>query len=265
MVLTGLATSLLSMVIARDTRDKIVTALARIVIFIVCLAGLFLSNLNLTDLQAFDKTTGIKNKLPGKDQHDSMLVLPVFCLLETSFDPFSGLSPEETKYLTHTGLSRNAFIQREFILTIFVLVIIPKFVTGILAPKGVEAVLDDDRTFCGINARRLYFFGTGFFKMLVWGIATGLISWNWVMIYSLRDWAEDSGWLEFEDGQNPERDVQGLGQIAPLVSLIAIGIAFVGALYGLLPFNKKDDNQNPDPSASIPLQNMHHGYRPIAP
>lgn len=265
MVLDGLATSILAMVIARDTRDKIVSALARIVIFIVCLVGLFLSNLNLTDLQAFDKTTGIKNKLPGKDQHDSMLVMPVFCLLETTFDPFSGLSSEEKKYLTHTGLSRNAFVQRELILTLFVLVIVPKFVTGIFAPKGAETVIDDDLTVCGINARRLYFYATGFFKMLVWGIATGLICWNWVMIYSLRDWAEDSGWLELEDGENPERDVQGLGQVAPLVSLLGIGIAFVAALYGLLPFNKKDDNQNPNPNAAIPLQNMHHGYSPLAP
>ena len=54
--------------------------------------------------------------------------------------------------------------------------------------------------------------------------------WNLVSIISLRNWINSSAWLERDNNINPERRIQDLGQLVPLVTLINILFSPIGAL-----------------------------------
>jgi hypothetical protein len=68
----------------------------------------------------------------------------------------------------------------------------------------------------------------GLARFLIWVACVFVIIWNWINIGNLRKWADQSEWLQKENGENPESKFQGIGQIAPLASLGAAFVFFDG-------------------------------------
>ncbi|KAH6887702.1 hypothetical protein B0T10DRAFT_574861 [Thelonectria olida] len=268
LVLAGLAASLLALILIRKPQKKIISMLLRIAMFSACLAGL----LGQKDVQGVDNTSSIRSQLPGMDQRDSTVVLPTFCLLDDSLNPFPGLTAEEKKHLINKGLSRNAVVQSRFLLAFFILVALFKHILGLRQRWGLESSHKVSSRCCGCNPAFVVYIMTTFCKFAVWAFSLILICYNWLTVFLLRDWVERSGWLELEDGQNPERDVQGLGQIAPLIALGAIGFTITDTVSEFL--NNWWKKTHPKASAgspnSIQLQPVNsghstHGYTPITP
>lgn len=264
-MLAGLASSALGMLIVRNARQKLITGLARIAVFVVCLVGLFgLKPLrdSMADVD-LSRPSPFRNRLPGPQQGDSVIVLPAYCFLDASFDPMEALSDDERDHLAHNGLQSNAAVQAILIMLIFIAVALSKYIFGLRARWDISESNKAGGRVCGGDGSLVGYIIIAFLKFIAWGIVIGLVAWNWASIFLLRDWAEKSGWLRLDDGWNEERDVQGLGQIAPLIALGAIGVVITDAL-SQFTAPKEDNNvvvtaqapQSPVHANSFPLQNL---------
>jgi hypothetical protein len=226
-ILTGLATSLLGMLLVHNLREKVFTAIVRGGIFIVCIAGVF----SLKAMQESIKngyngvTTPLSDNLPGSTQTDSILVLPAYCFMDSTLDPWGRLTDEQKKHLAANGLGSYSAAQAYIITILIIPAAIGKWVGSIRRQKGTTP-----SQFQAGAQKRLFMQS----YLLVYGLVWGLVAWNWASIFILRNWAERSGWLKIEDGKNEERDVQGLGQIAPLIALGAIGLMITDTLSKLV-------------------------------
>jgi hypothetical protein len=70
-------------------------------------------------------------------------------------------------------------------------------------------------------------------KGLIWACSVVLILWNWITIVTLRRWVHRSGWLNKEEG-NPENEVRGIGQLAPLVALGTVGFTLLNGVWAVV-------------------------------
>ncbi|KAM5341998.1 hypothetical protein ACJ41O_015029 [Fusarium nematophilum] len=177
--------------------------------------------------------------LPSLDQIDSPLVLPAFCILEDSLNPLSNLSAREKEHLRHRDSLPGQTGTLATILIVSLIVIV-------------------------IRAVNLY--------SLICKSGHIIVAYNMMLAISnigkLRTWMDRSVWLQREDGENPEQDVQGIGQMAPLITLVAIPFTvgniasfLVGRMRCCRYYPLEEDPDNGGDNSSAPRTADQQGYQ----
>lgn len=234
-VLVGLATSLLAYIQVRSPFEVYFSSLARLTIFGIGIG--FLARTGKMLQPEEEDVTAAQAYLPARDQLDSLIILPAICILEKQMNPFANLTDEQKEHLTHRGLRRDVRSQAQVLMAPFILVAMVTLF-GVRFRKTlprdsqsqgslqVPVDMDAERN----KMANLRFYISGVLKTGFWLGALVIIVLNWVTIGILRGWVDRSEWLNKEDG-NPEKDVRGVGQLAPLVSLGFVGFAFLDGLW----------------------------------
>lgn len=75
----------------------------------------------------------------------------------------------------------------------------------------------------------------GFFLLYLLGgiaISCAIVVIQGKYVFALRRWVNNSGWMELEDGQNPENDATSFGQLVPICLTALTLFAFLGIISG---------------------------------
>ena len=243
MILVGLTTSALSYTLARNSYKSYLSLVVRVGLFMIDYVGLT----RTLDNNNFEENDRFLQRVPGNGQKDSIIVLPAFCLLDKSYDPMGDLQPSEQLHLAHTGLNRNTNFQIYAILVVGVIAFGGTIlhIAYLVWEKKFRFVLWTDKFGDHTNLTAYTRDRPGLLKLLtglwwvarfgIWAVCTIFIIWNWASIILLRRWINGSVWLELEDGANPERGVQEIGQMTPLVAAFgAIVLTFLNSLSEVL-------------------------------
>jgi hypothetical protein len=236
MVLLGLTTSILAFILVRSPYKSFLSALARIVIFGISI-GTLIRSTKMTESD-FTDVPAVQSKLPNKGQWDSLIIAPAYCILENSVNPFFNLTESQQDHLTHTGLTRDVKKQCIALLAASVITLIATSSELVVNyRRGVERSPQQPGTRHTPSA--VHEMGTSWFavfrviKAVIWIISVVLIIMNWITIITLRRWVDKSKWLDSEGG-NPEKDVRGVGQLAPLVALGVAGFTFLNGVWSYI-------------------------------
>lgn len=277
MVVVGMLTTAFAILLVRTVyKSYVFSTLARIVVLAVCLTILTESNADFTEtlspLPTIHETRAllstIHEKLPADDQKDSLIVLTAYCIFEAAVNPIFNLTQEQEEYLTKSGLHRNIRHQSRTIAGMFIFaamgISLGPFFSRKHSTKEAHQALDE-RT---LRFRRRFqysmFIAVPCVKGFIGGVCLGLIIWNWITISILRSWVDKSDWLNREGG-NPENDIQGIGQTAPLVALGAVGYTYLDGVWMMARKShlfrrfRYDDNPNASRRSSIALQPLVEG------
>ncbi|KAH8595863.1 hypothetical protein B0O99DRAFT_594167 [Bisporella sp. PMI_857] len=236
MVLVGMLTSVLAFVLVRSPFKSFLSSLARLAIMIFCEIVMLLS-LGLIESKPV-KENELQANTPGNGQKDSFLILPAYCLLDSSIDPVSNLTDEQRQHLTNTGHRRDIIHQIYVIAGMLVLLVFIPLVIGFWKytqrhVKAADAALFPNHTEDQNATAKVRFFLSSFIKGIMWGLCLGFIIWNWITIVNLRNWIDTNDWLNKEKG-NPERGLEGIGQLAPLAALGAGCFTFSNGLWEII-------------------------------
>ena len=140
------------------------------------------------------------NKLPSPAQRDSVILLPLYCLLETSLDTFKNLSSEEQLYVALGVPADNPYAQFWALVPVAVLV----FTVAVLYDLIIVCFSISDKKISDEIGTTRVAWTPVIFKFCCLCISLGLIIFNWYTIVSLRSWINGSIWLIQENGKNPE-------------------------------------------------------------
>ncbi|KAH6692585.1 hypothetical protein F5X68DRAFT_59418 [Plectosphaerella plurivora] len=266
MVLVGLATSILAFVLVQSPYRSYLSSLARIVIMGLAIGYLIRAGNLLEDKE---RLAAVHAKLPKKGQQDSLIILPAICVLTDAVNPFFDLTNDQKEHLRHKGLVRDIHNQAQVLLVPYIMLTVAtlfgmryrlKLVRKTDAQGTLQVPLDPNEEKNRLASVRFYV--SCLLKGALWVTCLVLIIWNWITIGVLRSWVDRSEWLNKEGG-NPEKDVLGLGQLAPLISLGVVGFALLDGLWGGVKDwrifgHLKDDEEETKPSrrSSIQLQPM---------
>ncbi|KAH7371990.1 hypothetical protein BKA66DRAFT_572553 [Pyrenochaeta sp. MPI-SDFR-AT-0127] len=196
-IFVGCATFVLSIIFVQKYFLKPITALLRIVSMVIILSvyGTFLRIQSAN----FDPMTII----PKVGTTDSDLFLPAMCLLDAGSVDVNISAPK--------NLMRNFFY---FIGLFFAIAVL----MHALPPVARYFQITKRK---GLTIKSA--FGINIGKTLMYAVLLVFIGVEWSVIMRLRKWVDQSGWMDTEEG-NPEMDAKGIGQLAPLIALSAIGI-----------------------------------------
>lgn len=94
-VLVGLVTSVLAFVLVRSPYKSYFSSLARIVLFGISIATL----LQTKDVRMLEDNdvAAMQGHLPTETQKDSLIILPAYCILERSVNPFFNLTDDQKR------------------------------------------------------------------------------------------------------------------------------------------------------------------------
>lgn len=233
MVLVGLATSVLAFILVRSPYKWFLSALARIIIFGICI-GTLIRSTKMTESD-FTDVPAVQNQVPNKGQWDSLIIAPAYCILENAVNPFFNLTESQQKHLTHTGSRRDVKSQCIILLAASALTLVATSVELALSNRTGRKQ-DSRQRGSRVTPSTVLEMLTGWFpifrliKFLIWALSTILIIWNWITIIPLRRWVDKSEWLNKEDG-NPEKHIEGVGQLAPVVALGVVGFTLLNGLW----------------------------------
>ncbi|KAH8587902.1 hypothetical protein B0O99DRAFT_601274 [Bisporella sp. PMI_857] len=235
MALVGLATSILAFILARNPFRSFFSSIVRLAAIGFCLIPL-LSNLGIPEVKNPEIQKALK-KIPKVSQKDSLLILPAYCVLEASNNPFSDLTTNQKEHLNNTGRMRHVRAHNILLLVVWSLTSLAFILTcfwnyGEYDDENTEEAGDPD---AGLKSQdiedknKLIFRSVA--RITVWVICIYVIIWNWINIGNLRKWIDRGDWLNKDNGGNPESKLQGIGQIAPLAALSAGAIAFLDGVW----------------------------------
>jgi hypothetical protein len=250
-VLVGLATSVQAFVVVRSPLKVLVTSIARLVVMSICLAQLFAIKGAIASLKPnlAKGQTGVLDTIPSRGQQESLLLLPAYCILHESFNPFLNLTSFQAEKLRNKGIQRGAVSQNYIILMLIALLML------VLLSATIQKCWRRDKPVREKWEKRLFWIKTaikfsGFMTCLV------LTIFNWIIILRLRNWMNQNEWLN-DDPSNPENGVKGFGQYAPLASLGTVFVTlFNGLSGGLLKkwswlYRGDDDFEDNDDGKSV--------------
>lgn len=196
-IFVGCATFVLSIIAVQKYFIKPLTAFLRIVSMVIILStyGTFLRRQSAN----FDPM----NIIPPAGTSDSNLFLPAICLLDSASANPNLSAPK--------NLMRNFFY---FIGLFFAIAVLMHALPPVIRYFGITKRR-------GLTIKSA--FGINIGKTLMYTVLLVFIGIEWSVIMRLRNWVDQSGWMDSEEG-NPEMDAKGIGQLAPLIALTAIGI-----------------------------------------
>lgn len=217
-ILVGLSTSLLASVLVHSRDKSYFTSCLRIIICSVAFIGLY----NTNGIHISNKSQGkvFLGRLPARTQEDSLLLLPAYCVLEETVSPFFHLNVEQQQLFTNSGGPCD--VSRQCLVLLFIHIIMSLFTILDINPR---------RILQSQKRARQWVYISGVCRGLIWIGCLALIIFNWVSIETLRSWVDGSEWLSRDEGRNPEKDYQGIGQLAPLFSLGAIGFTLLNTFW----------------------------------
>lgn len=217
----GLATSALTLLIVPDFGGSKYATIVRILVLITCITGYL-----ITATTSHDARIGqVQYKPPAPDQNASLVLLPAYCLIEKGFDPTPDLTAVELESLANGG--RHAALTAQIIMATFCIgsaSLIACFTITYFTKlrRHADAERKRDEPSLG-SSRGRFMLELPCVKAVLWLVCLLVITWNAVNIWLLRDWVHKSGWMALKGGRNPEDEIQGVGQLAPLVALGAVG------------------------------------------
>ncbi|KAH8587751.1 hypothetical protein B0O99DRAFT_694198 [Bisporella sp. PMI_857] len=253
MTLLGVATSVLALVLVCNPAEFLISSSVRLGFIWFCIGNMMATRRKDASLYPQLAAEEIQDKIPSKGQQDSLLFLPAYCILEESFNMFLDLPDDQSEYLTNKGDRRFIVVQN--IVVAATATIVSCLILIILVYKCICLYLGRK---VPLNTwMRIWSYTRIPIKGLVWFTSLGVIVWNWVIIVQLRHWIDQSEWLDKKSG-NPENVIRGIGQIAPLASLGAIGFALLD-MPGQMWRRRKARNRNSNKSvggSSIQSQSL---------
>ncbi|KAK8109526.1 hypothetical protein PG999_007663 [Apiospora kogelbergensis] len=209
MALTGIATATLAGFITKGYYTHRLTTLARLGILGYCIWSLFFLWMSLINDNIDTTVFGL---LPTREKRDSVLVLPAYCHLDNTMQPFQNLTLEQQNTVNIKGGRDSSF---------------PIFVCGltvlwcILAfPVVWNMIACLLGPICGHWSMLRNPSDITFFKLSAWVFCMAVCIRNLISVLTLRDWIDRSHWLHREaPGQNIENNINTIGQMAPLIAL----------------------------------------------
>ncbi|KAH8585555.1 hypothetical protein B0O99DRAFT_748948 [Bisporella sp. PMI_857] len=222
MVLMGIWTSMLAFTLSRSPFKSPLASLCRV-------GALFMCAISFGQEQTIPASNPeiqqLLRKIPGTHQRDSVIILPVSCILDESTNFLVSLKDEDKVNLMGNGPGRFFEAPGEQATWIvaaagaitggFVFIGFMKgFQRGYYKQKPTHTSAKQNT-----RARLNYWLNSFVKKGLFWTLCTAYIIYNWIIISKLREWVDRSIWLQREDNKNPESSFQGIGQVAPLASL----------------------------------------------
>jgi len=263
-IAVGLSGAVLSFLLVEDTQKKaFISTILRWGAFVACMAG-FVPLENDNHRRPGDHEPGkLLSALPSLNQTDSVLVLPAFCILKRNLNPFSNLTGDEQLHLTHEGRERDLTSNTVVILIPFVLVSCIRL-CSLLRLTWICGTTSPIRGGLRITFRALK---VGITVVIAYNMISAVI-----FLAKLRMWMDESVWLQKEDGGNPEQDLQGIGQMAPLIALVSIVIAVgnilsfvIGRSCSCCKNYPLEDDPSPGDGSGAPMMVDQQGYKPTSP
>ncbi|KAK6955226.1 hypothetical protein Daesc_002857 [Daldinia eschscholtzii] len=237
MMLLTCATHLMSVIIVRNYWKFPFLAFLRVIIItaVFAITGLLMTNQNSDSIMAFP--TGI----PDATLTDSPIFLPAACFQageNTALETF-----KEVTLSAHTFFKDN--IARStprnkvhgwnlYIITLLfygaaIVAELIRFVRrGKSRPDWRGHVGNQFRKCCSLGtlARKLSQFIWSVYLVLGWILSCAVVSISTWYIFQLRKWVDKSGWIQLENGRNPENDAKSFGQLVPILSSVLIVFSF---------------------------------------
>ena len=249
MLLLTCATHLMSVTVVRNYWKFPWLAILRV----ICISGIFIvAGLLLTNQNAREEDPPFPTEVPPANETDSIIFLPAAC-----FQSQSSGAPETLHATTENGTAFWNTLKRSKPGNLiqgwnwYILILL--FYGAAIIAEAIRFVRRG-RSRPGWRARLATLFGRCFgrcfgrgtmlrrivqnvFLLYLAGgvgisIAATIISARY--IFSLRRWANDSGWLESDqDGKNPENDFSSFGQLVPIWTSAMIVFSFFGTISGM--------------------------------
>lgn len=161
---------------------------------------------------------------PPADAKHSMLLLPAACYLDPDPKPYSYLDANATAYLGEGELARSKRQQVPFALgcalaVLFVFGFFGQFLFYILNARGDSSQRYNSSPKAS-NPRKTL---VTLIWTLSWITCLGIASYSAHYIIYIRRWVDRSGWLAHDErGRNPKNGIYGVGQLLPLIQLVAV-------------------------------------------
>jgi len=151
------------------------------------------------------------------DQTDSVLVLPAPCIVEETLNRFSNISSGAGLQHLMPAASSDDLLQLD---RVNIIIYFSASVVSFMRLTSLLHLIVKFPRYCSPQFNRAIKTAITVLVTMVMCSAIEEIAW-------LRKWMDKSVWLQRGDGANPEQDIEGIGQLAPLVALVAIVIAIL--------------------------------------
>ena len=256
MLLLTCATHLMSVTVVRNYWKFPWLAILRI----ICISGVFIvAGLLLTNQNAHAKDPPFPTEVPPTNETDSLIFLPAACFQNSSSDALTNTIHKTTKngsaFWDTLKWSKPGNLIQGWNWYIIILLF---YGAAIIAE--IVRFVRRGRSRPGWRAKLASFFGRCFGRSLNRGTLARRIIQNVFLIYlaggvgisiaatiisakymfSLRRWADHSGWLQLEGGKNPENDFSSFSQLVPIWTSAMIVFSFFGTISGtghfVIPF-----------------------------
>ena len=243
MMLLTCATHLMSVTIVRNYWKYPWLAILRI----ICISGVFIVTGLLFTNQNAREDPPFPTAIPPVNETDSLIFLPAACFqseLPTATDTFRASTESGEAFWNTLKWSRPGNLIQGWnwyivILLFYGAAIIAEFIRflrrGRSRPGWRGNVAGQFRRCFGRGTLPRRLFQNVFLLYRAGGvgisIAATIISGQY--IFALRRWADHSGWIELENGQNPENDFSSFGQLVPIWTSAMIIFSFFGTISGM--------------------------------
>ncbi len=242
MMLLTCATHLMSVTIVRNYWRYPWLAVLRV----ICISGLFIVTGLLFTNQNARKELPFPTELPMANETDSLIFLPAACF-QTAINPatetFQATTANSTAFFDTLRWSRPGNLIQGWnwyvlILLFYGAAILAEFVRfcrrGKSRPGWRSRLAAHLRTCFGRGTIPRFCVQYVFFFYLIAGVGISIVTTVFAAnyIFSLRNWADHSGWIESDNGTNAENDFSSFGQLVPIWTSAMIVFSFFGIISG---------------------------------
>ncbi|KAK8094953.1 hypothetical protein PG997_001638 [Apiospora hydei] len=216
MMLISCATHLMSVTVVRHYWQYPFLALLRV----LCVTGVFIvTGLLMVNQNAADPDIKFPTEVPAADETDSFLLLPAACF-ETARSPLEDTIRNTTSI--HPGNTIHGWNWYIILLLFYLAAIIAEAIRYFRRNKnhagwrGKPGKRLSQVFKPKTKLRKAVSFG--YLAYLTGGVVVSSIAVikSIVYIFQLRDWVARSGWMETDNGINPENDWSSFGQLVPI-------------------------------------------------
>ncbi|KAK8087406.1 hypothetical protein PG994_002380 [Apiospora phragmitis] len=263
MMLLSCATHLMSVTIVRNYWRYRVLAFLRV----LCITGVFVvTGLLMVNQNADEAGSDMRfpTRVPDANATTSLLFLPAACF-ESARSPFAATFRNTTasadafflQTLRHSTPGNNRIHGWNW----FIVLLLFYLVAGVAEVVRLVRRHKHGAGWRGrahkrwsrvfkprSRLRRAVAFG--YLLYLTAGVAVSSVAMgkSAVYIFRLRDWVDRSGWIEDDNGINPENDWKSFGQLVPIFMTAMVFFAFLQLLSERLTQNKKHRHANDEKS-----------------